>query len=107
MANKTKRIDLRISEKDLSRIDRLAEKAKMSRSQYLLNSALGKQIIVIESGGEIARQFSKIGSNVNQLKILAHQGKINIVYLDRFAEEVKTVWQSLSSLISQTKPTSE
>jgi hypothetical protein len=107
IANKSKRIDIRISEKDLLRIDRLAEKAKMSRSQYILNSALGKQIIVIDNGREIARQLSKIGSNINQLKILAHQGKINIVYLERFAEEVKAVWQLLNSSISQTKHTSE
>jgi len=105
MADKTKRIDIRVSEKELLQIDRQAEKAKMSRSKYLVTVALNKQIIVIEDGKEIARQLSKIGGNINGLKILAHQGKINIVYLDKFAEEVTALWRLLSSLINQTEIT--
>ena len=103
MADKTKRIDIRVSEKELLQIDKQATKAKMSRSKYLITVALNKQIIVIEDGKEIARQLSKIGGNINGLKILAHQGKINIVYLNKFSEEVKAVWQLLSSSINQTE----
>ena len=105
MQNKTNRIDIRVSESELLRIDKMAAKAKMNRSKFLITAALNNHIIVIEDGKEIARQLAKIGSNINGLKILAHQGKINIVYLDRFAEEVKAVWQLLSSSISQTETT--
>ena len=107
MADKTKRIDIRVSEKELSQIDRLSAKSNMSRSQFLIASAVGKQITVFDGGKDIAFQLSKIGGNINQLKILAHQGKINIVYLDKFAEEVQALWQSLSSSISQTEHTQE
>jgi hypothetical protein len=105
MADKTKRIDIRVSEKELLQIDRLAIKSKMSRSQFLITTALNKQITVFDGGKDIAYQLSKIGGSINQLKILAHQGKINIVYLDKFAGEVSAVWQSLSSSISRTEPT--
>ena len=107
MADKTKRIDIRVSEKELLQIDRLAAKAKMSRSEYLITAALNKKITVIENGRDIAFQLYKIGGNINGLKILAHQDKIKIVYLDKFAEEVNAVWQLLSSSISQTEHTPE
>jgi len=107
MADKTKRIDIRVSEKELLQIDKQAEKAQMNRSEFLIKSALEKQITVFDGGKEIVYQLSKIGSNINQLKILAHQDKIKIVYLDKFAEEVSTVWRLLSSSTSQTEPTPE
>ncbi|MCL2311532.1 MAG: type II toxin-antitoxin system HicB family antitoxin [Firmicutes bacterium] len=107
MADKTKRIDIRVSENDLREIDRLAGKAQMSRSRYLISSALGNQITVIKDGKEIAHQLFKIGSNINNLKILAHQEKIKVVYMDKFTEEVKAVWQSLNLSTGKTRPTQE
>ena len=79
----------------------------MSRSEYLIASALNKEITVFDGGKEIAFQLSKIGNNINQYKILVHQGKIQTVYFDKFIGEVQAVWQLLSSLINGTKPTSE
>ena len=75
----------------------------MSRSQFLITAAFNKQITVIEDGKTIAFQLSKIGGSINGLKILAHQGKITIVYLDKFAGEVNAVWQLLSSSIGKTE----
>ena len=107
MADKTKRIDIRVTEKELLQIDKQAAKAKMSRSKFLIETVLNKKISVIENGEEIARQLAKIGNNINQLKILAHQEKIKIIYLDKFTEEMKSVWQLLNSSINQTEHTQE
>jgi len=107
MADKNKRIDIRVSESQLAQINKLAAKAKQSRSEYLINAALNKNITVFDGGKEIAHQLFKIGTNINQLKILSHQGKINLVYMDKFAGEVNAVWQSLNLLTNQTEPTQE
>jgi dTDP-4-amino-4,6-dideoxygalactose transaminase len=96
-----------VSEKELLQIDKLATKAKMSRSEYLIKSALNKEIVVIEGGDKAAYHLSKIGGNINGLKILAHQGKIQIIYLNEFTEEVRMVWQLLSSSINRTELTQE
>ena len=103
MTDKNKRIDIRVSESELARLDKLAAKAKMSRTDFMVSSALNKSVTVIDGGKDIAYQLSKIGGNINSLKILAHQGKIQVVYLDKFAEEVTAVWRLLSSSISQTE----
>lgn len=107
MADKNKRIDIRVSENDLLKIDKMAAKAKLNRSVFLVNAALDKNITVFDGGKEIAHQLFKIGTNINQLKILAHQGKINIIYMDKFEGEVNAVWQSLNLLTSRTNPTQE
>ena len=107
MANKSKRIDIRVSEKELLQIDKNAAKAEMTRSEYLIAAALGKEITVFEDGEKIAFQLSKIGSNINGLKILAHQEKIKIVYMDKFTEEVNAVWRLLSSSTNRTEATRE
>lgn len=105
--NKTKRIDLRVSESELVQIDKKATQARLSRTDYLIKSAMDKPIVVFDGGQELAHQLFKIGTNVNQLKMLAHQGKIEVVYLDKFTGEVNAIWQLLNSLINPTAPTQE
>ena len=102
---KDKRVQLRISNRDLQKIDRKADKAKLTRTDFLIKSALDKPIVHLECGKEIARQLCKNGSNINQLTALSHMGKIQIVYLDEYQKEVSQLWQLLSSSISQTAPT--
>jgi uncharacterized protein (DUF1778 family) len=105
--NKTRRIDIRVSEKELIQIDKQAAKAKMTRSEFLIAAALNKQINIVEGGKEVAFQLSKIGNTLNGLKIRALQGLIKVVYLDKFAEEVNAVWRLWSSLINGTEATRE
>lgn len=104
---KDKRIQIRISKQDLLKIDRKANKAKLTRTDFLIKSALNKPIVNLECGQEIARQLCKIGSNMNQITTLAHMGKIQVVYLDEYQKEVARLWQLLSLSISQTVPTRE
>ena len=107
MADKTKRIDIRVSEKELAQIDKQAAKANMNRSKFLIEAALGKQIIVIENGKEIAHHLAKIGGNINGLKIRVHKGEIKFIYFDKFTEEMKAVWQLLNLSINPTEATRE
>jgi len=46
--NKSKRINLRVTEKDYEKISKKAKKAKMNMSQYVSLSALDRDFIVIE-----------------------------------------------------------
>ena len=103
MADKIKRIDIRVSESELLQIDKQAEKANMNRSKFLIEAALGKQIIIIGNGKEIVWHLSKIGTNINDLRKLAYQGRINNIYFDKFAGEMKAIWQLLSSSINPTE----
>jgi len=58
----------------------------LSISRYVSLSALDKEIIFFDDIKEMNHQLSEIGNNLNQLTVLAHQGKIKEVNLTRTRE---------------------
>jgi hypothetical protein len=83
---KNKFIGFRLSESDYNKIQKKAQKAKLNISQYVSLSALDKDILMFDEMKEMNRQLSKIGNNLNQLTMLAHQGKIKEVNLTKVSE---------------------
>jgi len=94
-----KQIVIRASEKEFERIKRKVEKSKLTQNEYLLKSALDKEIIVIEGMRDLTIELKKIGNNLNQLTRAVHEGKANCSKeLSEINEEMKEVWQLLRSL---------
>lgn len=77
-----------------------AKNAGCSVSEYVRRSANGNQIIVVPGLIELTKQMAKLGVNLNQLTMLAHQGKIREV--DLFATN-DTLKQMLKELIKISK----
>ncbi|MBU5593002.1 MobC family plasmid mobilization relaxosome protein [Clostridium sp. MSJ-4] len=88
----------RITEKDLNTIKRKANRAKMSVTDYITESALEKKIIIIDALPEIVSQLKKIGNNLNQLTMLSHQGVINTVNLDETEESLTEIYWKINEL---------
>ena len=57
-------IPIRVTEKELSVIDRKAAKARLSRTEYLIVCALGKEITLIENLKPILADLRRIGNNL-------------------------------------------
>lgn len=95
---KDKNYAFRVSEKDLDTIKSKAKKAKMTVTDYITQSALGKEIIIIDGLPEIVSQLKKIGNNLNQLTMLSHQGVINIVKLDETEESLTAIYWKINEL---------
>ena len=95
---KNKNYAFRISEKDLDTIKNKAKKAKMTVTDYITQSALGKEIIIIDVLPEIVSQLKKIGNNLNQLTMLSHQGVINTVKLDETEESLTAIYWKINEL---------
>ena len=105
ISNKVKRINLRVTEKEYEKIAKKAKKAKLNISQYVSLSALGRDIVVFEDLKELIHHLSKVGNNLNQITMLAHQGKVKAVDLSSVKKVVEEIWQLLNSLTEQTKRT--
>lgn len=105
IANKTKRIIFRVTESEYKKIGNKAKKAKMNISQYVSLSALGRDIVVIEDIKELTHQLSKVGTNLNQITMLAHQGRVKCIDLSSVIKVVNEIWQLLNSLTEKTKRT--
>lgn len=79
----------RVTPEEQSIILEKAQKSNMNLSRYLSFSALDKEIIVFQEIKEFAHQLSKIGTNLNQLALLANQGKISCVDIGSGKESAK------------------
>ena len=97
--NKRKHFNFRVNEKEYNKIKSKREKSKLNTSEYLLKTAMDKEIVVINGLEEVITQLRKIGSNINQLTKLSNQGSITNVDLENVKEELKNIWQLLNLLI--------
>jgi hypothetical protein len=99
--NKTRRINLRVTEKEYQKIVGKAKKANLSISRYVSLSALDKEIIFFDDIKRMNHELSKIGNNLNQLTVLAHQGKIKEVNLSKTREAFTGLWDELCKLVKR------
>lgn len=77
-----------------------AAKAHMSESEFLRYAAFDKQVTVIEGVDELLTELRYQGNNLNQLTVMARQGRITQVDYKPFMEVYERVWQTLNSLLS-------
>lgn len=94
-----KQIVIRATEKEFEQIKKKVERSKLTQNKYLLQSALEKDIIVIEGLRDLIIETKRIGVNLNQLTKLANQEKVNCSKeLEEINRELVEVWQSLRQL---------
>ncbi len=100
--SRPKQIVIRASEKEFEKIKNKVAKSKLTQNEYLLKSALNKEIIVIEGIRDLTIDLKRIGNNLNQLTRAVHEGKVNCRgELSEIHEEMKEVWQLLRQLIQK------
>ena len=95
---KDKNFAFRISQKDLNEIKCKAKKAKMTVTDYITQSALGKDIVIIDGLPQVATELKRIGNNLNQLTMLSHQGAINTVNLHETEESLTAIYWKINEL---------
>ena len=86
MRIRNKNIPIRVTEKELEIIDRKVAKAKLSRTDFLVTAALGKEITLMEDLKPILTELRRIGNNVNQLTKLANAGAARVIGLQDLTE---------------------
>ncbi|MGJ0847801.1 DUF6290 family protein [Tissierella praeacuta] len=96
MDYKTEKKSIRFSQKELMIIKKKAEKAKLSLSEYIRQSALEKDIVVIEELKDFMKGLISMNRNLNQLTILCHQGKITCVNLENVEKELIKINENIN-----------
>ena len=95
---KDKVIGIRVTKQEKERLIKKSQKAEMSLSEYIIEQALEKDIVVVEGVKNLVYELRKIGNNINQLTRLANSGMIKVVYLDEAKKELKKIWRGLTTL---------
>ena len=76
------RITVRLSPEELNSIEAKAETAHMALSTYIRACALRHKVVVVEGVKECNSELKAIGRNLNQLTVLAHEGRIQLINLE-------------------------
>ena len=67
-------------------------------SAFILSTALGKKIIVVDGLEESIAELKAIGRNLNQLTTLCNMGKIRALELAEVKRQFGTVVEAITSL---------
>jgi len=98
---KDKKFAFRVSERDLNQVRLKAKRARMTVTDYLVTSALNKEIVVIDGVEGLITQMKAVGKNLNQLTTLAHMGRIQAVRLDEVMEAFGDIAAALRDLTGE------
>lgn len=99
--NKDIRITFRVTPEDYERIRGKAEQAHMSVSAYVRAAALRHRVMVVDGLKEHTHELKGIGRSLNQLAILAHEGRISVANLDSVYTALEKNYIGLCTLAGQ------
>lgn len=85
---KDRRLNFRLAQWQDEIIRKKAQEAGRSISDYVLLCALGKDIYNYNGLYALASQIKRINNNLNQLVILARQGRFQVAGVESIREEI-------------------
>jgi len=103
MRKRNRTITIRCTDDEYERIHNKAHRHKLSLSDFVLRSALDKKIVVAEGLDEVAKQQKAIGRNLNQIAMLAHEGRLHSVRLDELIEQHRAVTAAVCDIAKEVK----
>ncbi len=103
MRKRNKTITIRCTDDEYERIHNKAQRHNLSLSDFVLRSAMDKKIIVAEGLNEVAKQQKAIGRNLNQIAMLAHEGRLHSVRLDELIEQHRVVTAAVCDIAKEVR----
>ena len=99
-ANKNDRITFRLTPEQRQLIEEKADKAMIPVSTFCRIAAMNRPVNVVLDGKEVARQLVAIGNNLNQLTVLAHEGKVAVASLEQCREQLSEINHRMIQILS-------
>lgn len=97
-----KQVKFWASEKELEQIKKKVKKSKLTQSEYLLRSALDKNILVVDGLKEILIELSREGNNLNQIaRALNQKEEFNAEQLFETKEKLMDLWSLIEKILKE------
>lgn len=97
-----KQVKFWASEEELETIKKKTEKSKLTQSEYLLRSALDKNIIVVEGLKDILIELSREGNNLNQITKALNQGdRVEGYKILEAKEKLMDLWDNIEKILKE------
>lgn len=90
-------IRVRVTPEEKEIITKKALSSYRLLSDYMRDCALDKEIIAVTGLDDMAKELRRIGNNLNQMTVLAHQNKAQFFNLEELKMEVGHIWQYVNS----------
>ena len=103
MRKRNRTITIRCTDDEYDRIHNKAQRHKLSLSYFVLRSTMDKKIIVADGLDEVVKQQKAIGRNLNQIAMLAHEGRLHSVRLDELVEQHRALTQAVCDIAKAVK----
>lgn len=96
MVHRTRKMTFRLTGEEYEMIKKKVEESGISQQQFLLRTALNKEVIHIEEFQTLIFQIKKIGVNINQIARNSNEsGVVSGAELSEVKEELERIWQLL------------
>lgn len=100
--SRPKQVKFWASEKELEQIKKKVKKSKLTQSEYLLRSALDKNILVVDELKEILIELSREGNNLNQIaRALNQKEEFNAKQLFETKEKLMDLWSLIEKILKE------
>ncbi len=95
---KDRRKTIRMSKEEEKRVLLSLEDTGLNFSDYVRKAINDHPVIVISGIRDLHMQVAKIGNNLNQLTMLAHEGRITSVNLAKCLEMLQLTYDKLNEI---------
>ena len=99
--NKDIRITIRLTPEQYESIRARAETAQMTPSAYIRAAAMRHRVVEVDGLKELTHELKGLGRNLNQLTMLAHQGRFTAPDLHGMIQTLGRVYDKLDALAGQ------
>lgn len=100
--SRSKQVKFWASEKELEQIKKKVKKSKLTQSEYLLRSALDKNILVVDGLKEILLELSREGNNLNQIaKALNQNEEFKAEQFLEIKEKLMELWSLIEKILKE------
>ena len=98
MRTRNQVVAFRVTPAERRQISAKVKRSGLSQQEYLLDAALHQPIYVMEELKPILTELRAWGKNLNQLTTLAHQGRVQTVYLQELTAALGKTYEAVSTL---------
>ena len=98
---KENRITVRFTDEQIKTINEKAASAQMTPSAYIRAAAMRHKVVVVDGLREMTHEVRGIGRNLNQLTILANEGRFTSPDLSKMVEKLDKIYGQLYILSDQ------
>lgn len=99
---KTERLELRLTPSQKEKLIELSKQSRMNMTEYIIAVSEQKKIIIVDGVPELLKQIIKIGTNVNQITMVANANRsVSYNQIDIVNENLLKIQNLISDLIDE------